>query len=68
MISLLLRVTSSSSRNGLQRHEKSYHDSMTYPCDQCELSLKTYLRLKQHIAKVHDGLRFPSVVLAVMKY
>merc|ERR1740128_1103379 len=45
--------------SNLERHIKSKHEGISYPCDQCDYVAIHKYHLKQHERSKHEGIRYP---------
>ena len=57
---LVIYVTSTKHKNDLNRHIKSAHEGINFPCSQCGCEATTMQSLQRHTQGVHEGIRkFP---------
>ena len=46
-------------KSDLEKHKKSVHKGVRYPCGQCEYQATTKGNLDQHKRSIHEGIRYP---------
>ena len=50
-----------SNQFSLDRHLKSVHEGVKYPCNQCNYKATLKDSLQKHIKAIHDGVKYPCV-------
>ena len=46
-------------KESLDRHKRSVHEGIKYPCNQCEYLASRKEHLDRHKRLVHEGIKFP---------
>ena len=43
----------------MKKHKKSWHEVISYPCEQCKYIGNTSKKWKHHTDSKHEGIRYP---------
>ena len=52
-------MRTATTKESLDRHKRSVHEGMKYPCGQCEYQATTKENLDRHKRSVHEGIKYP---------